>query len=433
MTQDDRRAPGGTPAPQGPGAGAAAGLAAGWLIAEGAIGYGLLSAGVALAPSEAAALALAVTAPPALVAAVALFARRAAPASPALPRAEAPQADPAKIGRAVQEAVRAALAEERAARQETEAALSARLDAAAAERSRLLARVESLAEGAAPAAMEADAPAPEPAREPAPGITPAPRPEPAPGFAEAPAARISGPAPTPAPEAPRVDPAPGAATDAEPGLPFDAAPAAPAPAPAAPAPRPAARPTETEAPESALTTTMQLSDLAPPPGAIEEETAPEDGADWDSLARALDFPRDADDREGFAALEKAVRDPLVSDLLQAAEDALTQLAQHNVYMEDLSVVPAAPEDWAAFTAGARGPQASAIGGVQDAEAVDTVRALSRHDSIFRDTAQHLMRRYEALLRRVAEEPDGAAQMPRIADTRTGRAYMLSARALGAFD
>ena len=163
------------------------------------------------------------------------------------------------------------------------------------------------------------------------------------------------------------------------------------------------------------------------------DAPPRRGPDWTGLARALDFPRDAEDKEGLAALERAVQDPLVSDLLQAAEDALTQLAQHNVYMEDLSVLPAPPEDWAAYANGARGPAAASVGGVQEAEAVDTVRALSRHDAIFRDTAQHLMRRYDALLKRVAEEPDGPDHMPALADTRTGRAYMLAARALGTFD
>ncbi|MFT6063871.1 MAG: hypothetical protein ACJAVR_003949, partial [Paracoccaceae bacterium] len=123
----------------------------------------------------------------------------------------------------------------------------------------------------------------------------------------------------------------------------------------------------------------------------------------------------------------------VSDLLQAAEDTLTLLAQHNVYMEDLTVRPASPEHWAAFINGARGPAVAAVGGVQEVEAIDTVRALNRHDAIFRDTAMHLMRRYDTMMRKALEAPSGAHRLPELADTRTGRAYMLAARAVGAFD
>jgi hypothetical protein len=251
-------------------------------------------------------------------------------------------------------------------------------------------------------------------------------------FAPAPAPAM---APAPVQEVPVQAPAP--AGPARPAPPAALAPApapalalALAPAPIAPPPPPMAEPPRA-APHAASEErqgALPLSDAA-----AARDAAGSAARDWTLVTRALDFPRDADDLEGFAALAAAVKDPLVSDLLQAAEDTLTLLAQHNVYMEDLTVEAASPEDWAAFINGARGPAVAAVGGVREAEAIDTVRALNRHDAIFRDTAMHLMRRYDVMMRRALEAPSGAHRLPDLANTRTGRAYMLAARAVGAFD
>ncbi|SET76217.1 hypothetical protein [Oceanicella actignis] len=154
---------------------------------------------------------------------------------------------------------------------------------------------------------------------------------------------------------------------------------------------------------------------------------------WPTIVAALEFPRDESDAAGFAALEAAVRDPVLSELLQAAEDTLTLLAQHGLYAEDLSVNIAPFEDWARFAAGARGPEVAAVGGVRNPEAVEAVRRLIRSDPIFRDTAMHLMRRFDRVLRRAVDDPEGAAHASALADTRTGRAFMLVAQAMGVFD
>ena len=57
--------------------------------------------------------------------------------------------------------------------------------------------------------------------------------------------------------------------------------------------------------------------------------------DWPTLIRALDFPRDADDQEGFRALRAALRHHGLAQMLQAAEDVLTLLSQEGVYVDDL--------------------------------------------------------------------------------------------------
>lgn len=166
---------------------------------------------------------------------------------------------------------------------------------------------------------------------------------------------------------------------------------------------------------------------------VDDEIFGDAGLDWGVVAAALDFPRHAGDADGFAALDAARRDRGAGELLQAAEDALTLLSQKGLYMEDLAVRHASSETWRRFAQGERGPAVRAAGGVEAPDAVATVRELMKSDPVFRDTALHLMRRYDALLRRTVEAPEGEARLLSLADSRTGRAFMTVAQASGVFD
>jgi hypothetical protein len=154
---------------------------------------------------------------------------------------------------------------------------------------------------------------------------------------------------------------------------------------------------------------------------------------WSDVVRALDFPRDANDAAGFAALRSALRDPEAQRLLQAAEDVLTILASAGLHMEDVKPDPAALETWVAYAEGARGARVSAIGGVRDEAALRAAQERLRADPIFRDAALVFIRRWNQFLARVAKELGADETLLDLADTRTGRAFMLTARALGAFD
>lgn len=211
--------------------------------------------------------------------------------------------------------------------------------------------------------------------------------------------------------------------------------AAPAPAvvatPAAPPARksPAAtarppRPETAPEPEPEPASQPDLPLISPP--------EPEAELGWDDLIRALDFPRDADDEDGFRALRLALRRRSLAQTLQAAEDVMTLLSQHGVYMDDLAVAPPEAAAWRRFAAGARGAEVGAMGGVADDAALATTRGLMKGDPIFRDTALFFQRRFDAAL---GEFVDGAsdADLGRIADTRSGRAFQLLARAGGALD
>jgi len=162
------------------------------------------------------------------------------------------------------------------------------------------------------------------------------------------------------------------------------------------------------------------------------EPAPETPLGWGDLVRALDFPRDAEDDEGFRALRRALRQRNLAKMLQAAEDVMTLLSQEGVYMDDLSVDPAQPESWRSFVAGGRGATVAGMGGVRDEAVLATARGLMKADPIFRDTALFFQRRFDAVLGEVAEGASDA-DLADLAGTRSGRAFQLMARASGSFD
>ncbi|MFV0474412.1 MAG: hypothetical protein ACK5MQ_09450 [Pikeienuella sp.] len=163
-----------------------------------------------------------------------------------------------------------------------------------------------------------------------------------------------------------------------------------------------------------------------------EAHSPE-GVRWASVARALDFPRDQNDRTGFAALRETLKEREFAELLQAAEDVLTLLASDGLYMEDLAPGPAALEDWIAYAGGARGGDVAAVGGIVDEDALAKLQTRMRGDVIFRDSALHFLRRFDRLMGRMVRELGPDPLILDAANSRTGRAFMLIARVTGAFD
>jgi hypothetical protein len=159
------------------------------------------------------------------------------------------------------------------------------------------------------------------------------------------------------------------------------------------------------------------------------EPEPEATLGWHELLRAFDFPRDAEDREGFAALRRALRRHDLAQMLQAAEDVLNLMSREGLYMDDLVHDPAPADAWRAFLAGARGPEVEAVGGIRDDAALGIVRGLMKSDPVFRDTALFFQRRFDRVLGGLAEEADNGT-LAALADTRSGRAFMLCARASG---
>ncbi|MGB0506901.1 MAG: hypothetical protein ACPGGK_11965 [Pikeienuella sp.] len=154
---------------------------------------------------------------------------------------------------------------------------------------------------------------------------------------------------------------------------------------------------------------------------------------WDSVVRALRFPRDADDVEGFDALRTVVGDYDFAALLQAAEDTLSILSEDGLYMEDVQPDIAPLADWRSYASGTRGAEISSIGGINDDVALAITRGRLRNDPVFRDTAMHFLRRFDKLIVRMLGELGDDPMVLEAADSRTGRAFMIVARAMGVFD
>lgn len=163
---------------------------------------------------------------------------------------------------------------------------------------------------------------------------------------------------------------------------------------------------------------------APAPEAPESPAAtPEE------LILALNFPDGPDDVAAIDALRVALTDPEAARAIRAAQDVITLLADHGLYMDDLDPRPAAPEVWRRFAAGARGPAVADLAGIGDDDLVAAADALLKGDEVFRDAAHHFLRQYDRMLTRVADalNDDGVAAL---ADTRSGRAFVLLAQATG---
>lgn len=148
------------------------------------------------------------------------------------------------------------------------------------------------------------------------------------------------------------------------------------------------------------------------------------------LVAALNFPDGPDDHAAIAAMRTALTDPETARTIRAAQDVVTLLAKHGVYMDDLDPAPAPAGAWRRFLDGQRG-NAGALAAIDDAQALDAAATLMRGDEVFRDAAHHFLRQYDRTLTRAAPGMDDAALDAAI-HTRSGRAYVLLAQVAGVF-
>jgi len=172
------------------------------------------------------------------------------------------------------------------------------------------------------------------------------------------------------------------------------------------------------------------SQVALPLGTPAEELRPP--LERSDFIRAMNFPETAEDRDGFAALRKALKDRQSAQLIQAAQDVLTLLSHDGIYMDDLRPDMARPELWRRFAAGERGRAIAALGGVRDRSSLALSAARMKQDSIFRDAAHHFLRLFDRMFAQFAETASDA-EISALSDTRTARAFMLLGRVAGTFD
>jgi hypothetical protein len=150
------------------------------------------------------------------------------------------------------------------------------------------------------------------------------------------------------------------------------------------------------------------------------------------LIRALNFPNDEHDTDGFAALRRALRDRKARRLVQASQDVLTLLSQDGIYMDDLRPDPVGADMWRRFAKGERGRGVDTLGAVRDRAALALAAGRMREDTIFRDAVHHFLRRFDQMLV-TFEEHATDTDLLELAETRTARAFMLLGRSTGTFD
>lgn len=198
-----------------------------------------------------------------------------------------------------------------------------------------------------------------------------------------------------------------------PGVPDAAPPATPRP----PAPRRAPPPP----PETKQADTRQAR--------LEFDTP--DGPDLTptELFFALNFPDGPDDHEAIRCLRLALTNPGMARLIRAAQDVVTLLAGQGVYMDDLAVPETDARLWKQFAEGRRGADLAGLAVISDAGALDTTHDMIRQDEVFRDVAHHFMRQYDKLLANRVKVDDPAV-LAGLAETRSGRAFVLLAQASG---
>lgn len=167
-------------------------------------------------------------------------------------------------------------------------------------------------------------------------------------------------------------------------------------------------------------------------GAAEDEDDANPPLARTDLVRALNFPDDEHDKDGFAALRRALRDRKARHLVRASQDVLTLLSQDGIYTDDLQVDPHPADLWRRFAKGERGPSIGQLGAIHDHAHLARTAARMREDTIFRDAVHHFLRRFDEMLV-TFEENATDTDLLAFAETRTARAFMLLARTTGTFD
>jgi hypothetical protein len=148
--------------------------------------------------------------------------------------------------------------------------------------------------------------------------------------------------------------------------------------------------------------------------------------------KALNFPENEHDKEGFRTLRRALEDRSTERLIRASQDVLTLLSQDGIYMDDLRPDRARPEIWRRFAQGERGRAIAALGGIRDRSSLVLASGRMKKDPVFRDAAHHFLRHFDRTFMEF-EKNASDAEIVELADTRTARAFMLLGRVTGTFD
>ena len=148
--------------------------------------------------------------------------------------------------------------------------------------------------------------------------------------------------------------------------------------------------------------------------------------------KALNFPDNEHDKEGFRTLRRALKDPSTKKLIRASQDVLTLLSQDGIYMDDLRPDRAKPDLWRRFAKGERGKAVAGLGGIRDRSSLALSAGRMKQDPVFRDAVHHFLRQFDRTLEDF-EQNATDEEIALMGETRTARAFMLLGRVTGTFD
>jgi len=152
----------------------------------------------------------------------------------------------------------------------------------------------------------------------------------------------------------------------------------------------------------------------------------------ENFIKALNFPENPNDEDGFVALHLGLKDRDTAKVIQASQDILTFLSHDGIYMDDLRPTIARPEIWRKFANGERGRVISSLGGIRDRSSLALTNGRMKQDPIFRDAAHHFLRTFDKEFS-TFEKSATDTEISAFAETRTARAFMLIGRVSGTFD
>ena len=184
--------------------------------------------------------------------------------------------------------------------------------------------------------------------------------------------------------------------------------------------------------ERAAVIQVQTPPEQPQPGLALSAPVEKDPISVADFIKALNFPENEHDKEGFRTLRRALEDRATERLIRASQDILTLLSQDGIYMDDLRPDRARPEIWRRFAQGERGRAVAALGGIHDRSSLVLAAGRMKKDPVFRDAAHHFLRHFDRTFMDF-EKNASDAEIVALAGTRTARAFMLIGRVAGTFD
>lgn len=147
--------------------------------------------------------------------------------------------------------------------------------------------------------------------------------------------------------------------------------------------------------------------------------------------RALNFPQNAEDKEGFRVLRVALEDHKLGGLIDNSKEILTCLAEDGIYMDDLKPKLPAGQAWRSFARGERGSAVASLAAISDRTVLSLTKGRLKNDLQFRDLSHQFIRRFDTVLQEFERTADNT-ELQQMGDSRTGRAFMILGKINGAF-